>query len=192
MKKSLGPKTIVFPCPVLIIGSYDAGGGPNIMNVAWGGICCSKPPCVNISLRKATYTYDSIVARKAFTVNIPSAGQVREADYAGIYSGRDENKFAALGLTAQKSELVDAPILAEFPLNLECRVVHSVELGLHTLFVGEILDVKADESVLREDGKFDLEKLAPFLYAVDQRAYFAIGEKVADAFSVGKKEGSGG
>jgi flavin reductase (DIM6/NTAB) family NADH-FMN oxidoreductase RutF len=191
MKKSLGAKTIIYPCPVLIIGTYDSAGKPNIMNVAWGGICCSKPPCVNISLRKATYTYDCIMKKKGFTVNIPSVERIREADYAGIYSGRNENKFDELGLTAVGSELVDAPLVLEFPLNLECRLVESIELGLHTLFVGEILDVKADMEIIGEEGKLDLEKLRPVMFAVDIRNYHAVGEKVADAFSIGKKEGSG-
>jgi flavin reductase (DIM6/NTAB) family NADH-FMN oxidoreductase RutF len=192
MKKSLGAKTILYPCPVLVIGSYDAVGMPNIMNVAWGGICCSRPPCVNISLRKATYTYDCVMNRKAFTVNIPSIEHMREADYAGIYTGREENKFETLGLTAIKGELVDAPLVEEFPLALECEVVHTADLGLHTLFVGEIKDVKADESVLDADGKPDVEKVAPFLYSVDRRAYHSIGPEVGKAFSIGKKEGSGG
>ena len=192
MKTSLGAKTILYPCPVLIIGSYDADGNPNIMNVAWGGICCSKPPCVNISLRKATYTYGNIMLRQAFTVNIPSTDHVREADYVGLYTGAEEDKFAALGLTPLKSELVDAPLVRDFPLNLECRVVHTAELGLHTLFVGEIMDVKADESILAEDGKPDVEKLRPFLYAVDNRSYRSFGGEIGTAFSIGRKEGSGG
>ena len=104
MKKSIDAKTVLFPAPCYIVGTYDKDDRPNAAAVAWGGICCSNPPCVNISLRKATYSYGSILHHKAFTVNVPSASQVREADYVGTYSGRDEDKFAALGLTAIKSD----------------------------------------------------------------------------------------
>ncbi len=93
MKKSIGPRTIIQPNPVLIIGSYDQNGQANMMTVAWGGICCSKPPCAAISLRQATYTYGNIQHYKAFAINIPSTAFVKEADYAGIYSGKQENKF---------------------------------------------------------------------------------------------------
>ena len=95
MKKSIGPRTILQPNPVLMIGSYDPNGQPkpNIMTAAWGGICCSKPPCTAVSLREATYTYSNIQHHQAFTINIPSIAFVREADYAGIYSGKQENKY---------------------------------------------------------------------------------------------------
>ena len=98
MKKSIGAKTLVFPTPVLIVGTYDGEHRPNVMSVAWGGICCSQPPCVSVSLRKATYSCGSIVGRRAFTVNIPSEDQVKEADYFGIASGREEDKFERTGL----------------------------------------------------------------------------------------------
>ena len=187
MKKSLGPKTILYPAPVLIVGTFDQSGKPNAMTVSWGGICCSKPPCVAISLRKATYTFGNIVARGAFTVNIPSAEHVQAADYVGIVSGRDEDKFAATGLTPVKSELVDAPFVGEFPLALECKLLHTLEIGLHTLFVGEILDVQADESILDETGSPDVELIRPFLYAMGNRAYYGIGDRIAKAFSVKSK-----
>ena len=106
MKKSIGGKTLVFPAPVLIVGTYDNDHRPNVMAVAWGGICCSQPPCVAVSLRKATYSYGNIVSRQAFTVNIPSEEQVREADYFGMASGRDEDKFQRSGLTPVASQLV--------------------------------------------------------------------------------------
>lgn len=187
MKKSLGAKTIVYPTPVFIIGTYDKAGKPNVMNVAWGGLCCSNPPSIAISLRKATYTYGNIVERKAFTVNIPSQRYVREADYFGIVSGGKEDKFSVTGLTPVKGELVDAPYIEEFPLILECKLTHTVEIGLHTQFIGEILDVKVDESVLGEKGAIAIEKLHPILYAPEIRAYYGIGECLGKAFSIGKQ-----
>ena len=187
MKKSLGAKPLALPTPVWIVGTYDREGKPNVMTVAWGGICCSKPACINVSLRKATYTYDSIIERKAFTVNIPSEKHVMEADYFGIATGRKTDKFAVAGLTPVKSDLVDAPYVEEFPLVLECRMTHKVEIGLHIQFIGEIMDVKAEESVLGEKGLPDIEKIMPFLFAPGSRTYHGIGKPLGKAFSIGKE-----
>ncbi len=140
------------PSPVWAVGTYDADGAPNLTTVAWGGICCSKPPAVSISLRQATYTYAGLVKHGAFTANIPSTRHVEVADPVGVTSGRDGDKFRAAGLTAVASDLVDASYVKEFPLNLECRLVGLLKLGLHALFVGEIVDVKADEDVLGSGG----------------------------------------
>ena len=148
MKKSIGAKPIVYPTPVFIVGTYDSNGKPNVMAVAWGGICCSNPPCVTISLRKATYTYGCLMDRKAFTISLPSETYIKEADYFGNISGRETDKLADTGLTAIKSDLFDAPYVKEFPFILECKVIQIHEIGRHTQFIGEILDIKADESVL--------------------------------------------
>ena len=190
MKTSLGAKTYVYPTPVFIVGTYDADGRPNAMAVAWGGICCSKPPCVNISVRKATYTYGNLVEKKAFTVSVPSRDHVVAADYFGVASGREADKFAVTGLTPVRSDLVDAPYVGEFPLVLECRVVHMAELGLHTLFVGEILDVKAEESCLDQSGKLSAELVRPFIWAPPENIYYAFGESLGRGFSIGKGLGA--
>ena len=187
MKKSIGAKTIILPTPVFIVGTYDAEGRPNVMNAAWAGICCSKPPCVSAALRAATYTHGNIVSRKAFTVSIPSEGHVKAADHFGLVSGRDTDKFAATGLTPVKSELVDAPYVGEFPLVLECSLYRTVELGLHTLFVGEILDVKAEENVLNEKEMPDMLKARPFVFDSVARGYYGIGEFIGPAFQIGKE-----
>ena len=189
MKKSLGPRTIVYPTPVFVVGTYDREGKPNLMAASWGGICCSKPPCVAISLRKATYSYGNIVESKAFTINIPSEDLLKEADYAGNTSGRDTNKFQDLGLTAVKSKLVNAPYVEEFPFILECRLLHTFELGLHTQFVGEILDVKTEESITSEDGIPDLSKLRPIFYDPGTQAYYSTGRLLGKAYSMGKNPG---
>lgn len=174
------------PTPVWLVGTFDAAGKPNIMTVAWGGICCSKPPCVAISLRRATYSYASIEARKAFTLSIPSEAQVKMADFVGMASGANLDKFAACHLTPVRSDLVDAPYVAEAPMVLECRLLHTLEIGLHTLFVGEILDVKAEESVIGEKGNPDLEKVQPLTYDPAHQSYFGIGRALGKAFSIGK------
>jgi flavin reductase (DIM6/NTAB) family NADH-FMN oxidoreductase RutF len=186
MKQSLGAKTLLFPTPVLLVGTYDQKGMPNLMNAAWGGICCSQPPCVAVSLRKATHSYAGILERKAFTIGIPSEGQMKVADYVGIVSGRDMDKFAATGLTPLKSELVDAPYAAELPLILECRLLHTLEIGLHTQFIGEIVDVKAEAAVLGQDGLPDILKIKPLVYDTARRGYHGIGPLLGQAFSVGK------
>ncbi|MBF7081812.1 flavin reductase family protein [Desulfallas sp. Bu1-1] len=187
MKKSLGAKTILYPTPVLIVGTYDQKGKPNVMNAAWGGICCSVPPCISVSLRKATYTYENIMARKAYTINIPSEDYAKEADYFGLVSGRDVDKFARSGLTPVKSDLVDAPYIAEFPLILECKVIHIFEIGLHTQFIGEVMDVKADPAILGENEVPVMEKLKPMLHAPEIRHYYGVGKDIGAAFSIGKE-----
>ncbi|MDM8548684.1 flavin reductase family protein [Desulfobacterales bacterium HSG2] len=186
-KSSLGPKTLVFPAPVWVIGTYDKDGKPNIMTAAWGGLCCSKPPCVTVSLRKATHTYGSIMERRAYTVNVPSETHAKKADYVGIVSGKNRDKFAETGLTPVESEFVEAPYVAEFPLILECKVLHVNEIGLHTQFIGEIMDVKADEAVLREDGLPDISKVRPIVFGPEIRTYHGIGDYLGQAFSIGRK-----
>jgi flavin reductase (DIM6/NTAB) family NADH-FMN oxidoreductase RutF len=188
MKQSIGAKTIVFPTPVFLVGSYDEQDRPNLMTVAWGGICCSIPPCVAISVREATYTYSNIMKTQAFTVGIPSAEQARVADYVGLFSGRDVDKFAAANLTAVRSELVHAPYAEDFPMSLECRVIQTVKIGLHTQFIGEILDVKCEETMLGEQGFPDIEKIKPMLFAPSNQAYYGTGEFLGQAFSIGRWE----
>jgi flavin reductase (DIM6/NTAB) family NADH-FMN oxidoreductase RutF len=186
MKKSLGAKTLIYPAPVLVVGTYDKAGKPNVMTASWGGICCSQPPCVAVSLRKATYTYGSILERKAFTLSIPSEANVRETDYFGLVSGKSADKFAATKLTPVKSQVVDAPYVKEFPLILECKLVHVVDLGLHTQFVGEVVDVKAEESIIGSGGAVDVKRLRPLLFTPDTQDYYGVGEFVGKVFSAGK------
>jgi flavin reductase (DIM6/NTAB) family NADH-FMN oxidoreductase RutF len=186
MKIPLGAKTLVYPTPVWVVGTYDLAGKPNIMTAAWGGICCSKPPCVTVSLRKATYTYDCIVNRQAYTISMPSEAHAREADYSGIVSGKNTDKFMATGLTPVRSDLVDAPYVEEFPVVLECRLLHTFEIGLHTQFIGEIIDVKADESVLGDNGMPDILKIKPLVFDPGNTGYYGIGTSIGKAFSIGK------
>jgi len=187
MKKSLGAKTLIYPTPVLVIGTYDDEGKPNAMTAAWGGICCSSPPCVAISLRKATYTYGNLISKNAFTVNIPSENYIKEADYVGMASGKKEDKFAMTGLTPIKSDLVDAPYIKEFPINLECKIIHIIELGLHTQFIGEVLDTKIDDNIAEEGNQPIIEQIKPLVYGVDSRTYYGIGKQIAEAFSIGRE-----
>lgn len=186
MKKSIGPRTLAFPTPVWVVGTYDANGKANAMTAAWGSICCSKPPCIAVSLRPATYSYGNLKARGAFTISVPSETYVKEADYFGIASGREVDKFDRAHLTPVSSTLVDAPFVGEFPLVLECKLIHTIEIGLHTQFIGEILDVKADEAVLGDQGFPDIEKVRPMIFGPEIRTYHGIGKYLGQAFAIGR------
>lgn len=186
MKISLGAKALAQPAPLWIVGSYDDRSRPNVMAAAWGGICCSKPPCIAVSLREERHSYASILARKAFTVSVPSAQYAGQADYFGLASGRDTDKFARTGLTPVASDVVDAPYVGEFPLILECVLVRTVPLGIHVQFVGEIRDVKADEGVLDDSGYPDASKVQPLIFTPVGRAYHTIGAYVGQAFDLGR------
>jgi flavin reductase (DIM6/NTAB) family NADH-FMN oxidoreductase RutF len=184
---SLGANTFAPVTLVWVVGTYNHEGKPNVMTAAWGGICCSKPPCVYVSLRKATYTYSNLIERKAFTVSFPSEDYVKETDYFGIVSGRDTNKFSTTNLTPVKSDLVDAPYVKEFPMILECKVVKIVEIGLHTEFIGEIIDVKAREDMLGKDKMPDIEKMKPIIWSMTNMSYLNVGEGIGKSFSIGKQ-----
>jgi flavin reductase (DIM6/NTAB) family NADH-FMN oxidoreductase RutF len=187
MKRSLGAKTLIYPTPVWIVGTYDRQEKPNGMTAAWGGICCSDPPCVAVALRKSTYSYASLLDRQAFTINVPSQKYVKAVDYFGLVSGHDTDKFAATGLTAVRSQLVDAPYIQEFPLVLECKLAHVFELGLHTQFVGEVIDVKAEEGVLDAKGMPDMLKVLPMIFSPGNQVYYGVGATLGQGFSIGKE-----
>jgi len=188
MKKSLGAKSLLYPTPIVVVGTYDNEGRANAMTVAWVGIVCSQPPCIGVSLRKATYTYGNIVEREAFTISIPSENHVKEVDYLGIASGKREDKFSIAGLTAIRGDIVDAPYVKEFPFILECQLIQITEIGLHTQFIGEIKNIKADESILNEKDLPDMGgRFRPLLYAPEIRKYYGMGAVIGDAFSMGKE-----
>jgi flavin reductase (DIM6/NTAB) family NADH-FMN oxidoreductase RutF len=188
MKLSLPAQPILLPSPVLVVGTYGPDGKPNIMTAAWGGIACSKPPCISVSLREATLTYHNIKQAQAFTVNIPSEKYFKEADFVGLVSGREHDKFKETNLTPGKSKLVNAPLVEEFPYSLECKLVRQVELGLHTMFVGEIVGMVAESEVLSARQVPDIEKVRPMLWgSFGTMAYYGVGDKLGPAFSVGKQ-----
>lgn len=186
MKKNLGALTLLFPTPVLVIGSYDAQGTPNAMTAAWGGICCSNPPCIQVSLQKARFSHSLILAKKAFTVNIPSEKQVAEVDFLGMASGWKVRKFEKVALTPKRGEQVDAPLILEFPVSMECQLLKVIELGSHDLFVGEVLAAWADEEILNDKGFPDPQKAKPLSFVPYDKSYYGIGPRVAWSFEVGK------
>ena len=183
MKKSFGAKPWVYPVPVFIVATYNEDGSVDAMNAAWGGI--NDTTQVALCLSHTHKTVKNILAKKAFTVSIADEAHVVEADYLGVVSANKvADKFAKSGLHATKSELVDAPIIDEFPMVLECKLVSYDEKTDH--LVGEIVNVSADEHVLT-DGKIDPSKLKPITFDPVNHVYLKLGEKVGNAFADGKK-----
>ena len=160
----------------------------NVMTIGWGtiGIIWSKPMFL-VMVRPSRLTYDLIEQTKQFTVNVPNTGMSGAVLFCGKNSGRDVDKFAATGLTAVKSDLVDAPYIKECGLVLECRLIKTVELGLHTMFIREIIDVKADEAILGENGSPDPEKHRPFIWSVGGYGFFGLGEHMGSVGELAKK-----
>ncbi len=187
-KQSLGPQPLLYPEPALLIASYAEDGKPNVMTAAWGGICSSDPLSLTVSIRSAPYSHGAILVRRAFTVNIASEEMMVGMDFAGIVSGRKYDKFAATGWTAIKAEKVDAPYIDESPVVLECRLSQTVQVGVHTMFIAEILDVKADVSCLDETGIFpDVAKVKPIVFDSGSKNYYGLGKLLGRGFSCGKE-----
>jgi len=185
MKQSLGAKPFLLPTPVLLVGTYDRNGRPNIMTAAWGGVCSSQPPALAVSVRKNRWTYSAIMERKAFTVSIPSRKLVAQADFAGMHSGAEIDKFAALELTAEPAEHINAPFVAECPVVVELALIQAVDVGSHTQFIGEIMDVKINADCLGEGNQPDIAQIDPIFFAPLAQQYWSLGAFVARAFSAG-------
>ncbi|MDR1977984.1 MAG: flavin reductase family protein [Synergistaceae bacterium] len=186
MKKNIGPKLGVYPTPVVVVGTYDTTGKPNLATLAWAGVCCSEPPSVQISIRKSRYSHGAIMERKVFSVNVPSSKYLLETDYVGIASGKDVDKFAVTKLTSVPGGTLEVPLVREFPISMECRLTHTLELGSHDLFVGEILACWVAEEALEATGKVNSRKLDLMAFMLSGE-YFGIGDFLATSHSVGKK-----
>ena len=184
MRKNFGAKPVLYPMPVLIIATYNADGSANAMNAAWG--CMADADKVCIFVASGHKTMENIRARKAFTVSMATKDQMLAADFVGIVSGNDDAaKMEKAGWHALKSEFVDAPLIAQLPMALECEMLSYDEES--EMLMGKILNVCADESILGEDGKIDVRKLNPITYDPVHHAYLTLGEKIGNAFSDGKK-----
>lgn len=181
MRKNFGSKTWMYPLPVLIVGSYDEKGKANAMNAAWGGIYDANH--VILCLTAGHKTTKNIKAKGAFTLNIADAAHVVSSDYVGMVSAnKTSEKLEKAGFTTEKSAFVDAPIICELPMTLECRLVKVNEDGN---IIGEIINVSADESILGEDGLIDAAKLQVISYDPVHNDYLVLGEKVGNAFQDG-------
>ena len=182
MRKNFGPKPMCYPMPVYIIATYNADGTPNAMNAAWGGI--SEEEEISICVDSGHKTAENILARKAFTVSMATVEQMVACDYVGIVSGNKEpEKFAKAGFHATKSEFVDAPVIDELPMALECELVSYDPESCR--LVGKIVNVCAEESVLGANGKVDPAKLRPITFDPMNHTYLALGETVGQAFHDG-------
>lgn len=182
MKKNFGKETFMYPMPVLIIATYDENGNPDAMNAAWGGIHDTNQ--IGICIDNSHKTAENIAARKAFTVSMATADYVKACDYVGIVSGNKEpDKIKKAGWTVSKSEFVDAPVINELPMVLECEFAEQKEGSEY--IVGNIINVSADESILT-DGKIDPSKLKPVCYDPVNHNYNVLGEIAGKAFSDGK------
>ena len=182
MRKNFGAKPMCYPMPVYIIGTYNENGTPNAMNAAWGGI--SEEQEISICISADHKTTENILARKAFTVSMATAKYMTACDYVGIVSGKQEpDKFAKAGFHATKSEFVDAPLIDELPMAVECELVSYDPESCR--LVGRIVNVCADEAVLGENGKVDVSKLQPITYDPMNHHYLVLGKKVGQAFHDG-------
>ena len=177
-KRSIKPSPFLSPVPAALVTCQDKGGRPNIITVAWTGVICSDPPMVSISLRPSRYSHGIIKESGEFVINIPPAAIVRHVDTCGMISGKKEDKFAASGLTAVAAEIVDAPLIDECTVSLECRVTEIVPLGIHDMFIGEIVATHVSEEAFDEDGKINTEVINPLGYCPHQRTYHKIGGAV--------------
>lgn len=182
MKKNLGATPMMFPQPVLIIATYDENGKANAMNAAWGGIVGMDKIIIDLSSHKTT---DNIMERKAFTVIMGDKDHMLACDYVGIVSANKEpDKMKKAGFTTTKSEFVDAPVINELPVALECELIKVID---GNMYLGKIVNVAADESVLSEEGKITLSKFNPITFDTSENGYYTLGDRVGNAFKDGKK-----
>lgn len=190
VKRKLGPLERLFPmpCPLVVGGTVDEA---DTLAVAWINIVSSTPPTIVMGLRESRHTLELLRRSSSFTVNVPRASQSAAVDYCGLASGKNVNKFERCGLTLHASSIVDAPFITECPYNIECRLVREVEVGSYSIVFGEIVEVHADEDVLvsPDSDIVDIDRLDPLVYIAGAREYRRLGEKVSDAFAIGKTLG---
>ena len=170
------PGNMLYPVPAVMISVQRPGEKPNIITVAWAGTINSDPAMVSISVRKERYSYQILKETGEFVVNLTNRDLVFATDYCGVKSGRDVDKFAELGLTPFPSDKVGCPGILESPVNIECRVVESKELGTHTIFMAEVLSVHVDDKYIDEKGGLDLKKADLITYSHGE--YFSLGDKL--------------
>jgi flavin reductase (DIM6/NTAB) family NADH-FMN oxidoreductase RutF len=184
-RKNFSDKTVITPLPAIMIATWDADKNPDVMMAAWGGQCGPKHICFNLSPHKTT---ENLKLKNAFTVSFATKSDIVESDYFGIVAANDvPDKVKKAGFTITPSPNVDAPIINEYKLTLECRVIEISETSLNeTRVVGEIVNMSADESILNEEGNIDLDKLQPVIFDSSNNTYRVVGEKVGQAWGSGK------
>ncbi|MBR1870322.1 MAG: flavin reductase family protein [Kiritimatiellae bacterium] len=194
MKKNLKLRAVVSPTPAIIAAAYDENGKADACTLAFYAPTSHKPPCLTIAINATAKrkTLKSILHSGAFTIGYPSVEQIAEADWIGMASGYEHDKIAEVGWSVTKAEMIDAPVINELKLTIECKVVKTVTIGSHTQITGEVVNIQADDSILDERGRYSLEKLKPIIYDEENWRYLAVGDGAARAFNSGlvfKKEG---
>jgi flavin reductase (DIM6/NTAB) family NADH-FMN oxidoreductase RutF len=185
-KTAIGPTTLLYPKPALLIGA-NVDGEPNFLTIAWAGIVNQTPPMLSVSIRRQRYTFRGIEENRTFSVNIPSEKMAAETDYCGIVSGKKYDKAAVCDFTVFFGKLKTAPLIQQCPVNLECSLAQMVELNTHIVCIGQIEEVHVNDDCLT-DGKPDVEKIRPLIFSSGHEyAYFALGAKLAPGFKIGKK-----
>ena len=180
------PGNMLYPLPAVLVTVADKAGKPNIFTVAWAGTVCTNPPMVSISVRKERFSHAMLLDTGEFVINLTTKELARATDYCGVRSGRDVDKFKETGLTAVEATKVKAPLIAEAPVNIECRITEKKELGSHHMFLAEVLAVHVDEKYLDENGKFQLNKSG--LIAYSHGEYLDLGKEIGTfGYSVKKK-----
>ena len=183
-KTRLGPTNLLYPTPTTLVGAV-VDGKPNFLAIAWCGVASSRPPMLSVALQPHRYTFKGIVEHGVFSINIPSVAQVREADYCGIRSGADVDKVDVCGFDVFYGTLDKAPLIRQCPVNLECHVEHTLDLGMHHLFIGRVEDTHVTEECLT-DGRPDVDKIDPFLFVPGAGSrYQAFGDVIGKAFRIG-------
>ena len=189
MKVNVKNHTMMYPAPAVVASAYDEDGNADACTLAFATMCSHHPPAVMIAINSTLKrkTLKSILHSGEFCLAFASVEQVCEVDYLGIESGYREDKLSKIGYTHQKAQKVNAPIINEFRLSLECRVMHIAEVGSHTQITGEIVNVQAEEDMVDDKGRIIFEKVNPIAYDDITHSYFEVGDKIADAFKAGLK-----
>lgn len=185
-KQSWKPGNMLYPVPAVLVSCRDKEGNDNVLTVAWTGTISSDPAMLSISVRKERFSYPMIKESGAFVVNLTTRDLVRATDYCGVRSGKDEDKFAATGLTKGEAEKINAPIIMESPVNIECKVTQVLELGSHDMFLAEVVNVQVSDEFMDEKGAFHINDAD--LLAYSHGEYYALGEKLGTfGYSVRKQ-----
>lgn len=186
-KQEWKPGNMLYPVPAAMVSCQREGEKPNILTIAWTGTICSDPAMVSISVRKERYSYPIIKESGEFVINLTTKNLAFATDYCGVKSGKDTDKFKEMGLTPMRASRVACPIIAESPVNIECRVKEVLELGSHDMFIAEVVAVDVSEEYMDENNKFNLNDTD--LIAYSHGEYFTLGEKVGKfGYSVRKKK----
>ncbi len=175
-KEMWKPGNMLYPLPVVMVSVADKAGNHNIITIAWAGTICSNPPMVSISVRPERHSYKMLKETGEFVINLTTKDLVYATDYCGVKSGRDVDKFKEMNLTALPGEKVKAPLIAESPVNLECKVTEVIPLGSHDMFLAEVVAVHVDDKYMDEKGKFHLEQAEPIVYS--HGAYLETGKQL--------------